>query len=238
MFGESRYRVQPEMTIGALPAVRPLTIAHRAGNDLALAHTAHEAGADFIEADVWLHRGRLEVRHTKTMPMLPLLWDRWSIEPGWCPRLLLQQLLDGLPAETGLMLDLKGNDPRLAGAVMHALNAQPRTGLVAVCSSNWSHVDAFFGYVGVTPIHSVGKARRVRPLFAHLASHTGHEPATVSIHQRLLDPGTIRALKDAQAQLITWPVNDATRAEELLSSGVDGVISDDINLVRRLVAAR
>ena len=64
-------------------------IAHRAGNDPAHARSAWEAGADLIEADVWLYRGRLEVRHTKTMRGLPLLWDRWSLAPGWGPRLLL-----------------------------------------------------------------------------------------------------------------------------------------------------
>ena len=37
---------------------RPLAIAHRAGNRLADLSEAFAAGADYVETDVWLHRGR------------------------------------------------------------------------------------------------------------------------------------------------------------------------------------
>ena len=230
--------MQREIESSALPAIRPLTIAHRAGNDVSLARAAHEAGADLIELDVWLCRGRLELRHAKTMPLLPLLWDRWSIAPGWRSRLLLEELLDAVPDEAGLMLDLKGGDPRLPGAVMRALNARPRIGTIAVCSEHWQSVDAFFGYEGVVPIHSVGKRHRVAPLLSHLATHGASEPIAVSINQRLLHDGTLAALKAARAQVLTWAINDAERAETLLASGGDGVISDDVELVRSIVAAR
>ena len=242
VFGTMATMTEPDRVAlcrsSTLPASRPLAIAHRAGNDLTLARAAHAAGADLIEADVWLHRGRLEVRHAKTMPVLPVLWDRRSIAPGWRSRLLLGELLGGLAAEAGVMLDLKGDDPRLPGAVMRALNATPRGGPVAVCSASWAHVDAFFGYEGVTPVHSIGKAHRIAPLLAHLATHHAHAPAAISIYQRLLDADVLGALKNAQAQVIVWPVNEATRAAELVASGVHGLISDDVELVRRIVAAR
>ena len=216
----------------------PLTIAHRAGNDPALARAAHDAGADLIEIDVWLYRGRLEVRHTKTMPLVPLLWDRWSIAPGWRPRLLLEELLEALPADAGIMLDLKGNDARLPGVVIRALDAFPRTGVVAVCSTSWALVDAFGWRKGVTLIHSVGKARHLRRLLPHLASHAEVVPVAISINQRLLNADTVRALKDVAAHVMTWPINDAARARELVAWGVDGIISDDIDVLREIVAER
>ena len=37
-----------------------LAIAHRYGNGLRQLHRAEDAGADLVEADVWLYRGRLE----------------------------------------------------------------------------------------------------------------------------------------------------------------------------------
>jgi glycerophosphoryl diester phosphodiesterase len=227
-----------EVHIEPLTAARPLTIAHRAGNDPARAHIAYEAGADLIEADLWLYRGRLEVRHTKTMPLVSLLWDRWSIEPGWRPRFLLNDLLSALPPDAGLMLDLKGNDARLSTAVLHALEARSRNSPVAVCSQHWAHVDSFAGHPGITPLHSVGKAHRLQPLFAHLESHKGGAPAAISIHQRLLDPDTVRRLKDFAAHIMTWPINDMPRARELTALGVDGVITDNIEVVRQLVAER
>ena len=216
----------------------PLTIAHRAGNDPALARAAHEAGADLIEIDVWLYRGRLEVRHTMTMPLLPLLWDRWSIAPGWRPRLLLEELLDALPPDAGIMLDLKGNDARRPAAVLRALDAHPRTGLVTVCSQNWALIDAFGGGPRIALIHSVGKVRHLRRLLPHLASHKGVAPVAISIHQRLLNPVTVRALKDVAVHVMTWPTNDAARARALIAWGVDGIIIDDIDVLREIVTER
>src|SRR5437762_473370 len=114
--------------IQPLSSIRPLTIAHRAGNDPARARLAIEAGVDVLEADVWRHRGRLEVRHTKTMGRIPLLWDRWSLERGWGARLELEALLELLPPSSAIMLDLKGNAPELSGEVMRALRRSARTG--------------------------------------------------------------------------------------------------------------
>jgi glycerophosphoryl diester phosphodiesterase len=217
---------------------RLTTIAHRAGNNPARARAAYEAGADLIEIDVWLYRGRLEVRHTKTMPLLPLLWDRWSLEPGWRPRLLLENLLTALPADAGIMLDLKGNAPRLPAAILQALHAQPRTGLVAICSQNWSHVDAFAGEPGIAAIHSAGKPRHLQNLLPHLARHQGVTPAGISIHQRLLTPDVVADLKRVAAYVITWPINNAARARELATWGVDGITTDDITVVGEIVAGR
>ena len=199
---------------------------------------AWEAGADLIEADVWLYRGRLEVRHTKTVRGLPLLWDRWSLGPGWRARLLLEELLAGAPSEAGLMLDLKGNDPRLPDAMLGALDACPRAGHVAVCSRNWPQVDALAAHEGITAIHSVGRAHRLRPLLDHLADHGTQRRVGLSIHQRLLDAARVRELRSLAAPVITWPVNDAALARTLVSWGVEGVISDDLGLVREIVAAR
>ena len=44
-----------------------LHVAHRAGNTPDLLTAALADGADLVEADVHLYRGRLEIRHTKTM---------------------------------------------------------------------------------------------------------------------------------------------------------------------------
>ena len=61
----------------------PLLIAHRAGNDPAHLRAAEDAGADVIEADLHLWRGRLELRHLKTAGPLPVYWDRWALAPPW-----------------------------------------------------------------------------------------------------------------------------------------------------------
>src|SRR4051812_26363011 len=114
-----------------------LVIAHRAGNDPALARAAADAGADFVEADVWCYRGRLEVRHEKTVRGLPVLWDKWKLETGLAPRTSLDALLTAIDPDIGLMLDLKGRDERLPSMVARALQDAHRRAPVAVCSQNW-----------------------------------------------------------------------------------------------------
>jgi hypothetical protein len=78
-----------------LPLTRvPFLVAHRAGNqlDLLRAAEADHCGA-IVEADVHLFRGRLEIRHLKTLGPLPVFWDRWQIAPPWRPHLLLSDLV-------------------------------------------------------------------------------------------------------------------------------------------------
>ena len=49
-------------------------------------------GADLVEADVRLYRGRLEVRHLRTVGPLPILWDRWQLAAPRRRRLQLAEL--------------------------------------------------------------------------------------------------------------------------------------------------
>src|SRR5918997_223266 len=96
------------------PARRPVAVAHRAGNDLARLREAEARGFDVAEADVRLFRGRLEVRHHRTVGPIPVLWDRWALAPPWRPRLRLDELLAAADVRTHLLLDLKGSDLKLS----------------------------------------------------------------------------------------------------------------------------
>ena len=98
-----------------------ILVAHRAANTPATLRAAQGA-VDAVEADVHLFRGRLEVRHAKTVGPVPLLWERWYLLPRDTPRPLLGDLLAAAESlDTALMLDLKGPDPRMAGAVARAV---------------------------------------------------------------------------------------------------------------------
>ncbi len=226
------------MHIEPLTHVRPLAIAHRAGNHPTRASVACEAGADIVELDVWRYRGRLEVRHTKTIWGIPLLWDRWSVELGWRPRLFLDNALAAIPSGTGVMLDLKGRAPELPGDILRALDRSPRRGTVAICSQNWALVDTFADHPQIIAIHSVGRARKLPSLFRHLRTREPAGGAAISIHQRLLTEESVRSLKTIASTIITWPINDVERAHELAEWGVDGMISDEIEVLRAIVAER
>ncbi len=213
-------------------AARPITIAHRAGNELGLLRLAEEAGIDLIEADVWFHRGRLEVRHLKTLGPVPVLWDRWRLAPAWAPRLQLADLLAALREETRLLVDLKGRDRRFPEALVAAIGRQQAHRWHAVSSQSWSLLDALGRTPGLCAVYSIGNRRQLRRIWSRLDRM---EHPAVSIHQRLLDPATVRAFKERSTSIITWPVNDKRRKDELVAWGVDGIISDNLALLGQTV---
>ncbi|MDP9469484.1 MAG: glycerophosphodiester phosphodiesterase [Chloroflexota bacterium] len=213
---------------------RPLTIAHRAGNHLDSLRHAEEAGVDLVEADIWFYQGRLEVRHLKTLGPLPLLWDRWELRAAAGPRLHLADLLQAARSRTTLMLDLKGRDHRLATGVVDACQRYLPARPVVVCARHWSLLDAFAGQPLVTTVHSVGNRRQAAAVLPRLVRHP--RPA-VSIHERLLTMAVVRAFKERGASIITWPVNTAAQVDKVTGLGVDGVISDELPLLSRIVTA-
>lgn len=88
-------------------------VAHRAGNDPDALRAAVAAGADLVEADVYAFRGRIEVRHARTLG--PWWSRRFEIEgvrprliPATEPRLLLRGIVEAAGPDVPLMLDLKG----------------------------------------------------------------------------------------------------------------------------------
>jgi hypothetical protein len=201
----------------------PFVVAHRAGNDLGILRRAEALAPRFVEADLHLRRGRVEVRHLKALGPLPVLWDRWYLAPGWRPRLELADLLAAVAPGTELMLDLKGFDVRLSRELRRALGGPARALRVTVCARHWRLLEPLRGLPGVRLVHSVGSRRQLRALRRRFA---GRRLAGVSIHRDLLDAQTVADLRARTDLLITWPVSTPAEARALGGWGVDGVISE------------
>jgi len=216
---------------GRQGSAQPFFVAHRAGNDLGLLHVAEALGLDLVEADVRLFHGRLEVRHLKTLGPVPLLWDRWMLANPFAPRLLLHELLAATRPDTELMLDLKGRNPRLAAGVLAALRPTLGRRRVTVCARAWALLEPFEALPGVRTIHSVGNARQLRAL---LRRNYGRRLQGISIHERLLDAATVAELRRVADLVMTWPANAVGRARELVAMGVDGLITDRVELALEL----
>ena len=206
----------------------PFVVAHRAGNDLGMLRRAEALQPRLVEADLHLRRGRIEVRHLKTLGPLPLLWDRWRLAPGWGPRMELGALLAAAGPATELMLDLKGRDGRLARRVAGALAAVPRPPRITVCSRNWALLEALDGLEGVRLVHSVGSRRQLRALRRRFASR---RLEGISIHRDLLDAGTVADLRTRADMVMTWPVASADEARALAGWGVNGVITERFDVL-------
>lgn len=220
------------MSFASLP--RPIAIAHRAGNHLPMLRRAVNAGADIVEADVWFYRGRLEVRHLKTAGPLPFFWDRWRLAWSWERQLRLDELLAAAGNGVSLMLDLKGMDRRLPSELVNAAKAAG-TERVSVCARNWRLLDALSDYPEIAVVHSIGSSRELRTIWPRLEPDAND---AVSIHRRFVSPETVRMLKEKVSTVMTWPINDRAWLDRVTAAGVDGVISDSLDLVREITSAR
>jgi glycerophosphoryl diester phosphodiesterase len=216
----------------ALPPTRPLTIAHRAGNDLSRLEEAFEAGADYAEADVWLHRGRLEVRHDKTAGPLPILWERWSLKPGWTSRLNFGELLTAASGRGRLLADLKGRENGLAEALGVAVERAAAENAVAFCGG-WSHLDRLAEMLPQAPLfYTVGDLQRLAALRPRLDRR---DISGVSIDSRILTGDIVSELKGSGVrEIMTWAVETPAAARRVLAWGVTGVTSDSLALLKAI----
>lgn len=218
-----------------LPPHRPLTSAHRAGNDLALARKVIAMGVDLIETDVWLHEGRLELRHRNTMGPIPLLWDRWSLRPGWGPRLLLRDLLEATPQDAMLFLDLKGEELGLAPKIVQEVRSVQPGRQVVVCGRNWPQLDPVVDEPDVTVVYSVGDEKERAAVLSRLRQLAA--PA-ISVHRELITPDFMTAIKEMDTTVISWDVNTPEQARVLHEMGVDGFTSDNLDMLARIAQNR
>jgi hypothetical protein len=215
-------------------AAAPLLIAHRAGNEPAHLRAAEQAGADVIEADLQLRRGRLELRHLKTAGPLPLYWDRWALAPPWRRFGELGELLAAARPETLLMLDLKGSDPAAARQLSSALSRSARAAQVYVSARIWPLLEEIDPALALR----IGSAARPQQL-ERLTRFTAARPLDgASLHLRLLGREALRPLREGAPLLMSWPVNHVHEAEHAARLGVRGLISDSLALLTALRALR
>ena len=206
---------------------RPLTIAHRAGNDLARLRAAIAADVDYTEADVWLAGDELAVQHDRPAA---LAW--WG--PFWPLRrapLPLTEVLAGARGTT-LLIDISGRDPDTAQAVAGAVDQAGAEDRVAGCG-DWNHLDRLGELLPRVPrFYTIGKVRDLESLRPRLARR---EVRAVSIYRGAVTPAIVRELKNAGVETtIAWTVNDPAEARRLLSWGIDGITSDSLELLAAL----
>jgi glycerophosphoryl diester phosphodiesterase len=207
----------------------PLLIAHRAGNERDRLRAAERAGADVIEADLHLRRGRLELRHLKTAGPL-FYWDRWALAPPWRRFDDLADLLAAARPETVLMLDIKGRDPAVARTVSEMLSRAARPVRAYVSAREWSLLDEIDPALAQR-IGSAARPAQLERLIEHAAKRSLDG---ASLHLRLLESGHLRALREHVPLLMSWPVKNGQEVDRATALGVAGLISDDLGLLADL----
>jgi glycerophosphoryl diester phosphodiesterase len=206
---------------------RILLVAHRAGNDPRSARAAVDAGADLVEADVHMFRGRLEVRHPRRAG--PVLWDREGVALARGPAQALEPVLAALGPSAEPLLDLKGGPPRLAEAALAAARDAIGDRPVTIASRRWALLERLAGAPGVRLVRSAASRREVARLL-RLAERGGLGDGA-AVRADLLAPPVAAALRGAAPLLMAWPVTDAAGARALVALGVNGLICEDAALV-------
>ncbi len=208
-------------------------IAHRAGNDRSALQRAVDARVDWIEVDLWYAWGRLVARHERGVWRLPLVYDKWHVRLLREQLLSLDDLIDLTSGGPQLFIDLKGTSPRLPGAIVRTLQRHGACDRAAVCGQYWPPLDA----VGaaeprIRVFHSLGRPEHVR---LHLARMEGQTRSHgVSVAHWLLTPAIVAELRQEGREVFAWTVNQPERASTIVAWGVDGVISDRLDLLAGL----
>jgi glycerophosphoryl diester phosphodiesterase len=206
-------------------------IAHRAGNNLHQLEEALDAGIDAIECDFWHARGRLALRHERKLPGLPVIFDKWYLRFA-LGELSLRRLLAAISFRAELFLDIKSRTPRAADAVLDLYHdnasMMPHT---LVCSYQWKLLDRIAeAKTDMELFYSIGSAGGVDALIKGM--DRTHRPAGTSIRHTVLSADVVARLHAEGLQVFAWTVNTRHRAEELISWGIDGLISDDLEVLR------
>ncbi len=210
---------------------RPLAIAHRAGNDLSRLARARAIGADIAELDVWLHRGRLEVRHAQSVGPLPLLRERWRLMPARGPRLTLDTVIEAAGRDLLLMVDLKSTTLDLSEAVVDAFARHLQGAPFAVTTREWWLLEPFEGRDHVRLIPSAAWPDELAELLPTL----GDRYHTLSLHLSLVTPALLREIASRSVAVCVWPVNTPAELDRVLATGASGVNSDNLDLLADLV---
>jgi glycerophosphoryl diester phosphodiesterase len=208
-----------------------LVIAHRSGNSLTGLREALAAGVDLVECDVYAHRGRLEVRHLRSMGRLPYLWDTGVLLHRSAYEMVeLPELVAALGGEARLMIDLKGLNPRLAPSVARLLRELAPTSALTVCTKNWWTLEAFD-----LPVRRVLSASN-RAGVARLRYRLARRPAYgVSVDRRLLTPAVVAEMRRSTDVIMTWPVDTPDELADARRLGVDAVIGKNLPLLQEVL---
>jgi len=209
-------------------------IAHGGGNSLQRARNDIRSGADFLEADLWVHAGRFEARHERALYPLPLFIEKWYLRLAPRKPFGLTELLKETAGSTPVFLDIKNGRGVAAPLIRRALDAVGPAERLLASSQLW-HV--LREVQEIAPEVETYYSIDVYPKLALFLSVFGRDSRArgVSCQERLLTERIIRDLKRRNLSVIAWTVDDLDRAKELLSWGVDAITTHRVAEARRLV---
>jgi glycerophosphoryl diester phosphodiesterase len=224
----------PAAGAGTLPdADRPITVAHRAGNDRDALEMALSAGVDAVEADLRWDGGRIVNRHDRRIPLLPVCWDRWHLHLDRRPQFTLDEFLDRLRGHGRPYLDLKSRSRRFLRTLLKTLRNHDVVDETVISSGYWHLLHELrHGEARLRLLRTIGDEQQRADYLALPAD----DPlsAGVAIHRELLDEELARLLRSRGVAVYVWVVDDFEEARRLVSLGASGIVADSLELLQEV----
>ncbi|HUR74296.1 MAG TPA: glycerophosphodiester phosphodiesterase [Sporichthya sp.] len=214
-----------------------LAIAHRTPATPERCAALGAAGATVFEIDVQTVGEDLVVSHY--LPVHPLLprvrrdRTRFTVRRRGRLEPALAATIEALPPGAEVLLDLKVDTGPAAHALVERIAATgPDPARCYASTKGWATLPALAA-AGYRTWRTIGNAAALAAALAmpELPDHA------VTVRHTLLSGEVVAKLRERGPRVMTWTVNDPTRAREVLSYGVDGVTTDSV-AVLRLVAGR
>ena len=200
-----------------------LGVAHNAGDDLGATFEAAAHGVDAIEIDVTSVGGELHASHDAPVPLLDTLLFRGPhLEEAWnAARLRETVLLDLKESSSGYLDDVRRflatrRDRRLIIQTRDVASLR-----VLARTVPWAQrLQLVFDERDLERLH------RHRELVAQIDG--------VSVRDRLLSPPEHAWLRSRGLKTFAWTINDEQRMNELVARGLDGLITDRLDIMALL----
>ena len=209
-----------------------MLIAHSAGNTREAALDAVELGADMIEVDLWVHRGRFEARHERRLPFrAPLLYEQWYVALPHRDPVTLPELIEICSGRCGVFLDIKNSGVETARLVEQDLASAVLPVPVAASSQYWPALRHVSGRLRqVAPFYSIDVVAKL-DLFLSVMRRDPL-PVGISCRHELVDQSVVERCHEEGVAVVAWTVDDPGRAADLVNMGVDAITTHEVGTLR------
>lgn len=218
-----------------MSAKRVKRVLHSAGNYRDQHHLAKHFVVDALEADLWVRNGFLVAHHDRPLGPIPLMVNQSGL--SFAPRspLRLEELVSGVFRHSDLVLDIRSwfRDP-VPDTARELLTIDDRSRLSITCES-WSLADRLRAWIPDLMIsYSLRSERQFREYVAGRIDGSIDGTAVTVRHTLLQSEVEVAALRSQAERISVWTVNDADRAIELVSWGIDEIVSDNLQVLNSI----
>lgn len=206
-------------------------ILRRAGNDRALHALSHHPAVDAIEADLWSVGGRLVAHHERPLGRLPFGLHRRGV--AHLLPIPFEALLE-LPEHAALVLDLRAWSGDPAPDLTRLLEPLDRSRMRVTCE-DWHLAERVHAWLPDLDVaYSIRNEQQLRRYLAERDAGRILQMPVVIRHTLLHTPDEVEALRLRAGDVGVWTVDDAARALDLKSWGVDRLTSNRITVLNTI----